>query len=52
MSALNGDKARFNRERRQKIARRKQVRELLKHAAAQPKSAGTRKTAKAESVQA
>ena len=33
MSARNGDKSRFNRERKQKIARRKHTRELLEHAA-------------------
>jgi hypothetical protein len=32
MSALNGDKARFHRERKQKIARRKRTHELLKKA--------------------
>jgi hypothetical protein len=30
MSALNGDKSRFHRERKQKLARRKRTRELLK----------------------
>ena len=29
MSARNGDKSRFNRERKQKIARRKRTQELL-----------------------
>jgi hypothetical protein len=38
MSALNGDKSRFHRERKQKIARRKRTRELLKGAARQPRS--------------
>lgn len=33
MSARNGDKSRFNRGRKQKIARRKRTHELLKHAA-------------------
>jgi hypothetical protein len=33
MSARNGDKARFNRERKQKIARRKRSQELLERAA-------------------
>ena len=33
MSARNGDKSRFHRERKQKIARRKRTQELLKHAA-------------------
>ena len=32
MSAINGDKARFHRERKQKIARRKRTRELLNQA--------------------
>jgi len=38
MSSLNGDKSRFNRERKQKIARRKRTRELLeaKRVATQP----------------
>jgi hypothetical protein len=35
MSAVNGDKSRFNRERKQKIARRKRTRELLTRAAPQ-----------------
>ena len=39
MSALNGDKSRFNRERKQKIARRKRTRELLNRAATQLKPA-------------
>jgi hypothetical protein len=30
MSAINGDKSRFHRERKQKIERRKRNRELLK----------------------
>lgn len=33
MSARNGDKSRFHRERKQKIARRKRTHELLEHAA-------------------
>jgi hypothetical protein len=33
MSARNGDKSRFNRERKQKIARRKRIHELLGRAA-------------------
>jgi len=33
MSARNGDKSRFNRERKQKIARRRRNQELLKRAA-------------------
>jgi len=33
MSARNGDKSRFNRERKQKIARRKRAHELMERAA-------------------
>ncbi len=40
MSSLNGDKSRFNRERRQKIQRRKQNRELLA-ASTQSKKTGS-----------
>jgi hypothetical protein len=38
MSALNGDKSRFHRERKQKIARRQRTRELLKREAVEAKS--------------
>jgi hypothetical protein len=38
MSARNGDRSRFNRERKQKIARRKRTKELLKGAAMAPKA--------------
>jgi hypothetical protein len=40
MSAVNGDKSRFNRERKQKIAKRMRARELMKTAAvpAKPKN--------------
>jgi len=41
MSARNGDKSRFNRERKQKIARRKRIFELLEHAAKAPKPENT-----------
>ena len=34
MSARNGDKSRFNRERKAKLARRKRTHELLKREAA------------------
>jgi len=51
MSALNGDKSRFHRERKQKLARRKRTRELLKHAATQSKPAD-RSAAKSRSVPA
>jgi len=39
MSSLNGDKSRFHRERKQKIARRKRTRELLEREATQGKLA-------------
>jgi len=52
MSALNGDKSRFNRERRQKIARRKRNRELLNPAAPVAKSAEASERAKQKSVPA
>jgi len=35
MSGINGDKSRFHRQRKQKIARRKRNRELLKGTAEQ-----------------
>jgi hypothetical protein len=34
MSALNGDKSRYNRERKQKIARRKKTKEMMMKGAA------------------
>jgi hypothetical protein len=37
MSGLNGDKSRFHRERKHKIAKRKRNRELLKTAAGHAK---------------
>ena len=37
MSAINGDKSRYHRERKQKIARRKRTRELLERAPNQQK---------------
>ena len=40
MSARNGDKSRFHRERKQKIARRQRTSELLKRAAGERKSVG------------
>ena len=42
MSALNGDKSRFNRVRKQKLARRKRTRELLNLAPKPHQSSGTR----------
>jgi hypothetical protein len=52
MSSVNGDKSRFNRERKQKIARRQKIRELLKQAPTQSEAASTRKTAKVREVSA
>jgi hypothetical protein len=46
MSARNGDKSRFNRDRKQKIARRKRAHELLKSLAMARNS--TDKTARAQ----
>jgi hypothetical protein len=46
MSGINGDKSRFNRDRKKKIARRKRTRELLKGAAVRgkaPKNSGSGK---------
>jgi hypothetical protein len=42
MSARNGDKSRFNRERKQKIARRKRTQELLQRAARESADATVR----------
>ena len=52
MSALNGDKSRFHRERKQNIARRKRTRELLQRAEAQDKSANNPRAAARKSVTA
>ena len=52
MSARNGDKSRFNWERKQKIARRKRTQELLKRATAERKSANPSARAKPRSVSA
>lgn len=41
MSALNGDKSRFNRTRKQKIARRNHTRKLLNRATKEHKSANS-----------
>jgi hypothetical protein len=51
MSALNGDKSRFNRERKQKIARRQRNRELIKRAR-EDKSADSSGRANPRSVSA
>ena len=52
MSARNGDKSRFNRERKQNIARRKRTRELLNRAAAKPKPGDTNVQARPKEVSA
>jgi hypothetical protein len=52
MSARNGDKSRFNRERKQRIARRKRTHELLEHARIRGKSAGVPKGANPKAVSA
>ena len=52
MSARNGDKSRFNRERKQKIARRKRTHELLERVAKARKSAVTTGRAEPRSVSA
>lgn len=52
MSAINGDKSRFHRERKQKIARRQRTRELLKREAMQRKSADVSAGATGRSVSA
>jgi hypothetical protein len=52
MSQINGDKARFNRERKQKIARRKRTRELLRREAMQSRSVGRPVAARKGSVSA
>jgi len=51
MSERNGDKSRFHRERKQKIARRQRTRELLV-ASANPKPARMPKTAGSKAVSA
>jgi hypothetical protein len=50
MSGINGDKSRYHRERKQKIARRKRNRELLKSAAEQGKSRAGRSSSKPKAV--
>jgi hypothetical protein len=42
MSAFNGDKSRFNRERKQKLARRKRNRKLLEQIGTQSKKPVTK----------
>lgn len=52
MSGINGDKARFHRERKQNIERRKRTRELLKTLREQPKPAAAASGAKPGAVSA
>jgi hypothetical protein len=52
MSARNGDRSRFHRERKQKIARRKRNRELLKGVVTHHKSASVASGARTEAVTA
>ena len=52
MSARNGDKSRFNRDRKQKIARRKRTQQLLQRLAKAPKSPDTTSGARPRSVPA
>lgn len=52
MSAQNGDKSRFNRDRKQKIAKRKRIRELLYRAAKAVKSADVKVRTQPKSVTA
>jgi hypothetical protein len=52
MSARNGNKSRFNRERKLKIARRKRTHELLERPARVRKSAETTVSAQPRSVSA
>ena len=50
MSARNGDKSRFHRERKQKIARRKRTQELLIRAEKEVKSGVVGSVGKAHKV--
>jgi hypothetical protein len=52
MSARNGDKSRFNRERKQNIARRKRTHELLERAAKARKAEDTSARVQPRSVSA
>jgi hypothetical protein len=52
MSGINGDKSRFHRERKQKIARRSRNQELLKSWAEQRKPAAPTSGAKPKAVSA
>ncbi len=50
MSVRNGDKSRFNRQRKQNIARRKRTHELLQHAAKATKAGETSSRVQPRSV--
>jgi len=52
MSARNGDKSRFNRERKQKIARRKRTHQLLEREAKARKPENTSVRVQPQSVSA
>jgi hypothetical protein len=52
MSGVNGDKSRFNRERKQKIARRERTREILKRLAEPPRPAAASSAQKPKPVSA
>ncbi|MBZ5598974.1 MAG: hypothetical protein LAN83_11685 [Acidobacteriia bacterium] len=52
MSGINGDKSRFHRQRKQKIARRQRNRELLQGLAEQPKPAAGLPGSKPKAVSA
>ena len=52
MSARNGDKSRFHRVRKQKIARRMRYAELLERARTQAKSGDSANSAKPQRVSA
>jgi hypothetical protein len=52
MSARNGDKSRFHRERKQKIARRTRTRELLERPAVAQKAPKTAARVRPQSVSA
>jgi hypothetical protein len=52
MSSLNGDKSRYHRERKQKIARRKRTRELLEREAGHSKSVNRQPATSPKSVTA
>jgi hypothetical protein len=50
MSGVNGDKSRFNVDRKQKIARRTRTRELMAKLQAQPKAASPASVSKPKAV--